>query len=62
MEWHSTGFTADNKVMAGRAGAIDVIVSAMKTHSNNAGVCENGCWALWIITVNGTSQHNIQNK
>ena len=56
MKWNSTGFTADNKVMAGRAGAIDVIVSAMKTHSNNAGVCEQGCVALINITVNGTSQ------
>ena len=50
------GFTADNQVMAGGAGAIDVIVSAMKTHINNAGVCEQGCCALWNITVNGTSQ------
>ena len=50
------GFTADNQVKAGRAGAIDVIVSTMKTHSNNAGVCENGCGALKNITANGTSQ------
>ena len=54
-------FTADNKVKAGGAGAIDVIISAMKTHSNNAGVCEQGCGALRNITVNGTSQeHTIQ--
>ena len=52
----SLGFTADNQVKAGRAGAIDVIVSAMKTHINNAGVCEHGCGALRRITVNGTSQ------
>ena len=53
----SLGFIADNQVKAGRAGAIDVIVSAMKTHSNNAGVCEAGCWALINITFNnGTSQ------
>ena len=51
-----TGLTDDNQVKAGRAGAIDVITSAMKTHSNNAGVCEAGCWALKNITVNGTSQ------
>ena len=57
----SLGFTADNKVKAGRAGAIDVIVSAMKTHINNAGVCEAGCRALSNITVNGTSQpHTTQ--
>ena len=56
----SLGFTADNKVMAGRAGAIDVIVSAMKTHSNNAGVCEQGCGALGNIIMNGTSQTQRQ--
>ena len=50
-----TGFTADNQAKAGGAGAIDVIVSAMKTHIDNAGVCEQGCRALWNITVNGTS-------
>ena len=53
-----TGLTDDNKVNAGRAGAIDVIVSAMRTHSNNAGVCEQGCWALRNITANGTSQQH----
>ena len=52
----SLEFTADNKVEAGRAGAIEAIVSAMKTHINNAGVCEQGCGALRNITVNGTSQ------
>ena len=52
MEWHSTGFTDDNQVKAGGAGAIEVIVIAMKTHSNNAGVCEHGCGALRNITVN----------
>ena len=56
----SLGFTADNKVMAGRAGAIDVIISAMKTHSDNAGVCEVGCGTLRNITFNGTS-HNDNN-
>ena len=56
MKWNSTGLTADNKVKAGGAGAIDVIVSAMKTHSNNTGVCKQGCGALSNITVNGTSQ------
>ena len=52
----SLGFTDDNQVKAGEAGAIDVIVSAMKTHSNNAGVCYYGCGALRNITANGTSQ------
>ena len=54
-----TPFTDDNKVMAGGAGGIDVIVSAMKTHSNNAGVCYYGCGALINITANnGTSQQH----
>ena len=47
-----TGLTDDNRVKAGRAGAIDVITSAMKTHSNNAGVCEQGCRTLNNITYN----------
>ena len=59
----SLGFTADNQVMAGRAGAIDVIVSAMKTHINNAGVCEQGCGALCSITFNnGTSQQHTHKQ
>ena len=53
-----TGFTADNKVKAGRAGAIDVIISAMRTHSNSADVCEAVCRALWNIAANGTSQQH----
>ena len=46
---------------AGEAGAIEVIVSAMKTHANNSDVCEQGCWALCVITVNGTS-HKMHNS
>ena len=62
MQCHFTGITADNKVMAGRAGAIEAIVSAMKTHINNAGVCKQGCGALRNITVNnGTTTNNITN-
>ena len=48
---------ADNKVTAGKCGAIEAIVSAMKTHLNNADVCQYGCWALQIIAVNGKCQH-----
>ena len=48
--------TADNQVKAGECGVVETIVSAMKTHMNNAGVCEQGCWALWNITVNGKQQ------
>ena len=57
MKMISTNTTTDgNKVKAGGCGAIEVIVSAMKTHMNNAGVCEKGCRALCNITVNGKQQ------
>ena len=48
MKWfpHKTT-TADNKAKAGECGAIEVILEAMKTHMNNAGVCEKGCGTLW---------------
>ena len=38
---------------AGEGGVIEVILDAMKTHSKNAGVCEQGCGALRNITMNG---------
>ena len=43
----------NNKVRAGEAGAIDVILSAMGRHIDNANICMRGCWALMNITVNG---------
>ena len=53
MKWnHFQNITADNKVRAGGVGAIEAIVSAMKTHIDDAGVCEAGCGALSNITVN----------
>ena len=52
--------TADNQAEAGGCGAIGAIMSAMKAHMNNAGVCENGCGALWNITFNG--KHQPQRK
>ena len=36
---------------AGAAGGIDAVVKAINTHINNAGVCENGCDALWNMTL-----------
>ena len=48
--------TAGNQAKAGECGAIEVILSAMKTHMNNAGVCEAGCGVLGNITVNGKQQ------
>ena len=47
----------DNRVTAGKCGAIEAVVSAMKTHLNNAGVCEKGCGALINITANNGKCH-----
>ena len=38
---------------AGKEGAIEVILDAMRTHINNAGVCEIGYRVLGNITLNG---------
>ena len=46
---------------AGGVGAIEAIVSAMKTHIDNADVCEQGCGSLKNITKNnGTSHTHIK--
>ena len=37
---------------AGKAGGIEAVAKAINTHINNAGVCEQGCGALWSMTVN----------
>ena len=47
-----TLFTDENRVKAGAAGGIEAVVKAINTHINNAGVCENGCGALWNMTAN----------
>lgn len=49
----------DNKVRVGECGAIDVILSAMKNHSNNADVCNNGCGVFWNIAVDDNIFSNI---
>ena len=39
---------------AGAAGGIEAAVKAINTHINNAGVCEFGCGALFVMTaING---------
>ena len=43
---------AYNQTKAGEAGAIDVILCAMKRHMDNINVCKFGCGALWNITEN----------
>ena len=46
-------FTDDNQVIAGKAGAIEVIVEAIENHMDNADICQQGCLILWSITLNG---------
>ncbi len=43
----------ENKVLAGKAGAIDAVVAAMRAHVDNAGVLEQACWAMMNICING---------
>ena len=38
---------------AGAAGGIEAVVKAINKHINNAGVCEQGCGALYSMTANG---------
>ena len=48
-------FTDRNTVAAavGEAGGIETVVKAINTHIDNADVCEQGCGALWSMTING---------
>ena len=50
----------DNKVIAGKCGAIEAIVSTMKTHIDNADVCRYGCGTLQNIATIGKYYH-LQN-
>ena len=43
----------ENRVLAGKAGAIDAVVAAMRAHVGNAGVLEQACWAMCNICNNG---------
>ena len=43
----------ENQVLAGKAGAIDAVVAAMRAHVGNAGVSEQACGAMSSICVNG---------
>ena len=47
MKW-----TAVNRVKAGAAGGIEVVIDAINTHINNADLCKAGCWAFNSMTVN----------
>ena len=52
--------SADNRVRGKRCGAIEAIVSAMKTHIENAGACEAGYEALLNFIVDGKQQRQCQ--
>ena len=45
----------ENKVLAGKAGAIDAVVAAMRAHVGNAGVLEQACDAMCRICLNGSA-------
>ena len=45
---------------AGKEGAIELILNAIRTHINNAGVCGYGCGALCNITSNNGKQIEAQ--
>jgi len=46
---------ADNKVAAGRAGAIEAVVAAMRAHGAHAGVQEQGSGALSNMAGSGAA-------
>ena len=59
---HFQNITDDNRVKAGKGGAIEVILNVMRTHSKNGRVCEEGCLALYNITLNNGKQIEAQMK
>ena len=44
--------TTDNKVIAGREGAISVVLSVLNKYVSSESVCNNACGALSSITAN----------
>ena len=44
--------TTDNKVIAGREGAISVVLSVLNKHVSSESVCNSACCALCNITAN----------
>ena len=49
----------DNKVLAGKAGAIDAVVAAMSAHVGNVGVSAEACRAMRLICVNGAFRMEV---
>ena len=54
-------WTAENKVKAGLAGGLEVVVKAINTHIDNDSICEFGCGALWNM-INDNSKTVTNNK
>jgi hypothetical protein len=46
-------FAAENKVLAGKAGALQVILAGLERHKSCEPVTEQGFWALANICYNG---------
>ena len=44
--------TTDNRVIAGREGAISVVLSVLNKHVSSESICNSACCALWTITAN----------
>ena len=44
--------TTDNQVIAGREGAISVVLSVLNKHVSSESVCTSACCALRYITFN----------
>ena len=44
--------TTDNQVIAGREGAIRVVLSVLNKHVSSESVCDRACGALTCITAN----------
>ena len=45
---------------AGAAGGIEAVVKAINTHIKNPSVCQQGCSALWSMTLNGNNSKSIK--
>ena len=51
----------NNRVIAGKCGAIEAVVNTMKAHPGNAGACHYGCCALGNITADNGKCNCSQN-
>lgn len=51
---------AHNKEIAGKAGAIEIIVKILRQHLNNVDMCENGLAALWSVSFGDCSSTFIK--